>query len=200
MEYGDTPDLFCIFGSNKIIEYAKAGLLKDITEDIREEKWNESFSKGVLDVFSYRGKYYGLPFSAGIVGIWYNKRIFKDLGLSPFTTWEEFINTVKVLKMNGYTPIALGAGDKWTAYFWWSYLALRIGGKDAFYKAYDGEGSFEDAPFVRAGYKLKELINLEPFQNGYLNDTYGDQAALIVNREAVMELMGRLGPICAEGE
>ena len=35
------------------------------------------------------------------------------------------------LKDAGITPIAVGAGDKWPAHFWYSYLMVRLGGADA---------------------------------------------------------------------
>ncbi len=39
---------------------------------------------------------------------------------------------VKKLKAAGITPIVMGGGDKWPMHFYWSYLAMRIGGADAF--------------------------------------------------------------------
>ena len=38
---------------------------------------------------------------------------------------------VQTLKDAGITPIAVGAGDKWPAHFWYSYLMVRLGGADA---------------------------------------------------------------------
>ncbi|HYF65517.1 MAG TPA: extracellular solute-binding protein, partial [Herpetosiphonaceae bacterium] len=68
------------------------------------------------------------------------------------------------------------------------------GGEKAFLAAYDRSGSFADAPFVEAGTRLKELIDLEPFQEGYLGLGYADQAGLMGNGQAAMELMGQWAP------
>jgi raffinose/stachyose/melibiose transport system substrate-binding protein len=128
----------------------------------------------------------------GAVLMWYNKELFAKAGISnPPETWSEFLNAVKKLKAAGIIPIALGEGDKWPGHFWWVYLAIRLGGKEAFDKAYSRKGSFTDEPFIEAGKKLKELIDLEPFQKGFLAANFGDEGALMGNGLAGMELMGQ---------
>ena len=57
----------------------------------------------------------------------------------------------------------------------------RMGGKAAFDKAYSRTGSFADPAFVKAGEKLKELIDLQPFQKGFLAATYNDEASLVAH-------------------
>jgi raffinose/stachyose/melibiose transport system substrate-binding protein len=88
----------------------------------------------------------------------------------------------------------LGEKDKWPGHFYWGYLVTRIGGKDAFDKAYTRQGTFADPPFVAAGQKLKELIDLQPFQNGFLGAAYGDEQSIMANGKAAMELMGQWAP------
>jgi raffinose/stachyose/melibiose transport system substrate-binding protein len=198
MQSGDPPDIFRSWGGGVMNEYAKAGLLKDITSKLKGTAWGKSFGQGALGVYSYNGKYYGVPYDMGAVGFWYNKAIFKQLGLKPFETWSELLEGVKKIKAAGIIPIALGEGDKWPGAFWWEYLAVRIGGKDAFDKAYSRKGSFADKPFIEAGEKLKELMALEPFQTGFLAAQYNDEATLVGNRKAAMELMGQWAPYVQE--
>ncbi len=197
MQSGEPPDIFQSWGGGVMIEYAKAGLLKDITPDLDADNgaWRATFSPGALGVYAYEGRNYGVPWDMGMVGIWYNKALFEQAGIaSPPKTWNEFLGAVRKLKAAGITPIALGAGDKWPAMFWWAYLAVRLGGQEAFEKAYSREGSFTDAPFVEAGKKLLELNSLEPFQDGFLSATYSDQATIMGNGKAAMELMGQWAP------
>ncbi len=98
------------------------------------------------------------------------------------------------LKDAGITPITVGEGDKWPGHFYWVYLAIRSGGKAAFDAAYTREGSFADPPFVQAGALLKELIDLEPFQEGLLGQAYNHAEALLANGQVAMELMGHWSP------
>ncbi len=200
MQSGNPPDLFRSWGGGVMNEYADAGLLKDITKDVVGTKWGKSIGKGAFGVYSYHGKYYGAPYDMGAVGIWYNKAIFKKLGIKPFRTWSQLIAGVKKIKAAGIIPIAVGEGDKWPGHFWWVYLAVRIGGKEAFNAAYSRKGSFKDAPFVQAGKKLKELVSLNPFEDSFLSQTWNDEAALVGNGLAAMDLMGQWAPYTMASE
>lgn len=194
MQSGNPPDIFQSWGGGVMAQYAQAGLLKDITPDLEANNsaWKNTFSQNALNVYSYNGKYYGVPWDMGMVGFWYNKDLFTKAGIStPPTTWTDFLNDVKKLKAAGITPIALGEGDKWPGAFWWEYLALRVGGKPAFEAAYTRKGSFTDPPFVQAGTDLKQLIDLQPFQNGSLGGPYADENTAMGNGKAAMELMGQ---------
>lgn len=197
MQSGEPPDIFQSWGGGVMNEYANAGLLKDITADLDADggAWRNTFAPGALGVYSYKGKNYGVPWDMGMIGFWYNKALFKQAGIeNPPTTWTELLEDVKKLKAAGITPIALGEGDKWPGMHMWAYLVTRLGGKANFEGALLRTGSFTDAPFVEAGNKLNELIALEPFQDGFLGATYGDEATAMGNGKAAMELMGQWAP------
>ncbi|MCG0238735.1 MAG: extracellular solute-binding protein [Firmicutes bacterium] len=194
MQSGDPPDLFQSWGGGSLREYVKAGLVKDITDELQKDGWLDSLVNA--DLMSVDGRYYGIPVNVGMVGFWYNKDLFAKAGIQEEPkTWDEFLEVVKKLKAAGITPIALGAGEKWSAAFYWEYLALRLGGKDAFMKAYTRNGgSFADPPFVEAGKKLKELIDLLPFQDGFLSATVPDEYTLMATENAAIQLMGHWAP------
>ncbi|MBN1427821.1 MAG: extracellular solute-binding protein [Anaerolineae bacterium] len=197
MQSGEPPDVFQSWGGGVMNQYADAGLIQDITAALDENggEWRNTFSAGPLGVYAYGDKNYGVPWDMGMVGFWYNKKLFADAGIdAPPETWAEFLEDVQKLKDAGITPIAVAGGDKWPAHFYWTYLATRIGGQDAFVKASTCPGSFTDDPYVEAGRKLQELIALEPFQDGFLGATYGDEAGLVGDSKAAMELMGQWAP------
>jgi raffinose/stachyose/melibiose transport system substrate-binding protein len=196
MQSGEPPDIFQSWGGGTMNDYAKAGLLKDITADLDTGGWRDTFAPGALAVYSYQGKNYGVPRDMGMVGFWYNKDLFTKAGIAnPPTTWTELFADVQKLKDAKITPIALGEGDKWPGAFWWEYLATRIGGQAAFDAAYSRTGAFTDASFVEAGKKLQELVALKPFQSGFLAATWGtDEPTLMGNGEAAMDLMGQWAP------
>ena len=75
-----------------------------------------------------------------------------------------------------------------------SYLATRIGGEAAFTAAANRTGSFTDPAFVQAGEELMKLIELDPFQNGYLGATHDEMQATFGNGKAAMELSGQWAP------
>lgn len=197
MQAGDPPDLFQAWGGGVLWEYGNEGLVRNIAPQL-EGEWKESFAiPSAVELFGQNGEYYGVPWRWGAVGLFYNKDLFEQAGLDAEgcpATWSDFLTTVQTLKDAGITPISLGEGDKWPGHFWWVYLSMRNGGEDAFLAAYDRSGSFADAPFVKAGADLQQLIALDPFPAGYLGMSYGDEATIFGNGEAAMELMGHWGP------
>jgi len=192
---GNVPDLFQSWGGGGMAEQVDAGLLKDITADVAS--WKDTINPGALGLYAQDGKQYGVPFDLGMVGFWYNKDQFTQAGITaPPTTWDEFLTDVGKLKTAGITPIALGGKDKWPGMFWWAYLALRAGGKDAMQNAIS-TGDWSGPSFVTAGTELKKLIDLDPFQKGFLAapwDGAGGQAATMATGKAAMQLMGQWAP------
>ncbi|MBN2354321.1 MAG: extracellular solute-binding protein [Spirochaetales bacterium] len=197
MQGGNPPDLFQSWGGGVLAQYAQAGLLKDITKDVKGTAFGKSMASGVWQVYSYNGKVYGAPHDMGGITFWYNKELLAKVGYKTFpTTWDDFLKLVKKLKAAGITPIALGGGDKWPAMHMWSYIALRLGGGQLFEDTFSGKNAkgFENPTFIKAGQMLADLAALKPFQDGFLGATYNDEAALMGNGEAAMELMGQWAP------
>lgn len=200
MQSGDPPDLFNTWGGGLMREYAAAGNLRDLTKDVKGTAWGNSMPSGVLGVYQADGKQFGIPFDAGAVTIYYNKELLAKVGYKSFpATWPDMLKLVQKLKDAGITPIALGAGDKWPSHFWWSYLAIRLGGRPAFENVISGKGSFNDAPFVKAGQMLLDLANMKPFQEGFLAATWPDQAGTIGDGKAAFHLMGQWSPTAEAG-
>ncbi|MFF0151654.1 extracellular solute-binding protein [Micromonospora sp. NPDC005203] len=192
---GDPPDLFQSWGGGVLKQQVDAGLVKDLTDDVKP--WIGGLLPAAIEPYTIDGKIYGVPFDIGMVGFWYNKDLFTRAGITAVpTTWTGVLDAVRKLKAAGITPIALAGKDKWPAHFYWSYLAMRIGGKDALQKAVTDK-NFDSPDLVAAGDRLKELVDLQPFQKGFLGASYSSpdgQAATMGNGGAAMELMGQWAP------
>jgi raffinose/stachyose/melibiose transport system substrate-binding protein len=197
MQAGDPPDLFQSWGGGVLRTFADNGLVRNIAPEL-EGEWRDSIAaQSALDLYGQNGEYYGVPWTWGAVGMFYNRALFEQAGLDPDAppaTWTEFIAAVEALQAAGITPISLGEGDKWPGQFWFIYLAIRLGGEEAFQAAYDRSGSFADQPFVDAFTYLEQLTAMNPFPEGFLAMTYTDQETVFGNGEAAMELMGQWSP------
>ncbi|MEU7857517.1 extracellular solute-binding protein [Nonomuraea sp. NPDC049141] len=192
---GKAPDLFATWGGGVLKQELDAGLVKDISDDVAPVLGD--FTKASLAAYQFDGKTYALPTDIGMVGFWYNKRLFAKAGITaPPATWAEFLEDVKKLKASGTTPIALAGKEKWPGHYYWAYLAMRIGGLPALQQA-GVDHDFTKPDFVAAGQQLKALVDLQPFQKGFLGAGYGTpdgQAATMSNGKAAMELMGQWAP------
>lgn len=192
---GDPPDLFQSWGGGVLEQQIEADLVQDISDDVAP--WLDTLTSAAVSPYQVDGKTYGIPFDSGLVGFWYNKALFSQAGItSPPTTWDDLLSAVEDLKAAGITPIAVGGGDKWPAHYYWAYLAMRVAGIDALGQAV-ADGSFDQPAFVEAGEHLQDLVDLDPFQEGFLAASYGTpdgEAAAMGNGEAAMELMGQWAP------
>lgn len=195
LQQGDIPDLFQTWGGGGLRQQVEAGLVKDITADIAE--WKADINAGALSMYEVDGKNYGVPFDLGLVGFWYNTQSFADAGITaPPATWDEFLTTVQTLKDKGITPIALAGKDTWTGAFYWAYLAVRNCGQAGMDKAVVS-GDWSDPCFVKAGEDFQKLIDLEPFQEGFLAapwDGAGSSAAAMATYNGAIQLMGQWLP------
>ncbi|MET9239927.1 extracellular solute-binding protein [Nonomuraea sp. NPDC003709] len=192
---GKAPDLFATWGGGVLKQQVDAGLVKDISSDVADVLPN--FTPAALGAYQIDGKTYGLPTDIGLVGFWYNKKLFAKAGVTqPPATWSAFLEDVKKLKAAGVTPIALAGKEKWPGHYYWAYLAMRIAGLDALKQA-GVDHDFTKPDFVAAGQQVKALADLQPFQKGFLGAGYGTpdgQAATVANGKAAMELMGQWAP------
>jgi raffinose/stachyose/melibiose transport system substrate-binding protein len=192
---GTPPDLFHTWGGGVLKQQTEAGLTKDLTDDLADIA--DSFTPTALLPYQIDERTYGVPFDVGMVGFWYNKKLFTQAGITqPPATWTELLDAVRKLKAANITPIALGGKEKWPGHFYWAYLAMRVAGVDALKQA-ESDGKFDAPEFTQAGERLKELVDLQPFQKGFLGAPYGSpdgQSAVVGNGRAAMELMGQWAP------
>ncbi|WP_433438511.1 extracellular solute-binding protein [Nonomuraea sp. CA-141351] len=192
---GKAPDIFATWGGGVLKQQIDAGLVKDISADVAGVLPN--FTPAALSAYQLDGKTYGLPTDIGMVGFWYNKKLFAKAGVTePPATWSAFLEDVKKIKAAGVTPIALAGKEKWPGHYYWAYLAMRIAGLDALKQAAT-DHDFTKPDFVAAGQQVKALADLQPFQKGFLGAAYSTpdgQAATVSNGKAAMELMGQWAP------
>lgn len=193
MQSGEPPDIFQSWGGGVLGTYAEAGLVQDLTPYLAQDGWGDSLSEGAKALFVVDGKNYAVPWRAGMVGIWYNKDLFKQAGLDPENppqTWDEFLTAVQALKDAGITPIAIGEMEKWPGMFWYASLLTQTAPPEEILGAINRSASFNSPGFVTAGDKVAELVALEPFQEGFLANGYADAETLMANNRAAMQLMG----------
>ncbi|KUO08480.1 extracellular solute-binding protein [Streptomyces sp. DSM 15324] len=193
---GKLPDIFHTWGGGVLRQQIDAGLVEDLTD--RSKGWGDGLLNVARQPYLFDDKVYGIPFDIGMIGFWYNKALFKKAGVAaPPTTWSAFLDAVKKLKAAGITPLALAGKEKWPGMYYWAYLAMRTAGIDALRKANDAK-DFTGDGFVQAGQHLQELVDLQPFQKGFLGAAYSTptgQAATMGNGKAAMELMGQWAPV-----
>src|SRR5215475_7085320 len=165
----DRPHIIYSWAGGVLKAQVEAGVIEDISAQVKG--YTDQIAPAAISAFTLDGKVYGLPMVLSQVGFYYNKELMAKGGVdgAKIKTWDDLLAAVKALKTAGVTPIVVGGADKWPLHFYWTYLAMRQGGKAAFDAALRGEnGGFAGETFVKAGDLFKQLVDLQPFQTGFL--------------------------------
>jgi raffinose/stachyose/melibiose transport system substrate-binding protein len=194
----DRPSLFHSWGGGVMYEQITSGVLQDITSAISEGGFKDTFYPAGIQNFTYQGKTYGLPNDVGPIVFWYNKELCEKAGVDPtkIKTWDDFIDAVKKCQAAGITPLAAGGKDKWPLHFYPALLMMRIMGKEGMQAAYDDKnGGFASPDVVKAFQLYKDLAALNPFQKGFLANTYPESAGTFHDGKTAFHLMGTWDPL-----
>lgn len=176
----ERPDAFFTWSGGVFHEQAETCMLRDISKDVSEEV-KARYSKIGLEGMSYKGKLYGIPVMAANILIWYNGDLLKKGGVDPnaIKTWDDFLAACTKLKSQGITPIVIGGKDKWPLAFFYGPLAMRIVGPEAITAANEGKnGGFTSPEFLRVAEEYKRLIDIQPFQPGFMDTGFHKSVGL----------------------
>lgn len=170
---------------------AEAGLLLPLDDAYAEKGWDDRIFSWTKDRVTFDGKAYGIGNELEFIGVYYNKDIFAELGVSEPKTYEEFIDICDKAKEAGYTPIAFADGPKWPAYHQFSIMANNIAGKDKLDAILFGDASWDDPDIVKA----VQTFFVDMNEAGYfLKDTtaisYEDGNAVFYAGGAAMDITG----------
>jgi raffinose/stachyose/melibiose transport system substrate-binding protein len=188
---GDPPDLFQVWPGGELRDQVANGYLQPLDDAIPDTVSSVGATGRAWQV---DGKTYGIPFTFGIEGFWYNTDLFEQAGITaPPTTLDELKTDVGKLRDAGIVPISVGAGEKWPAAHWWYQFALHSCSPETV-QAAASDFDFSDPCWVEAGTQLEDFIGINPFQEGFLGTPAqtgaGSSAGLVANGQAAMELMG----------
>jgi raffinose/stachyose/melibiose transport system substrate-binding protein len=189
----DRPSVFHSWGGGVMYEQIGAGVCQDITKAVSEGGFKDTFYPAGIQNFTYQDKCYGLPRNVAPIVFWYNKELCQKAGVDPqkIKYWEDFIDAVKKCKDAGVTPVAAGGKDKWPLHFYPALLMMRILGKEGMQAAYeDKNGGFASPDVVKAFQLYKDFAALQPFQKGFLANTYPESAGTFHDGKTAFHLMG----------
>ena len=127
----DRPHIIYSWAGGVLKAQIEAGVLEDITAPVEGLQRQRSPRRRSRPSRS-DGKVYGLPHRAVAGRLPLQQGICSPRPASTATkikTWDDLLAAVKKLKAAGVTPIAVGGADKWPLHFYWTHLAVRIGGK-----------------------------------------------------------------------
>lgn len=175
---GDVPDIFMSSA------YADNSTYKDYVYDLTNEDFISLIEPGTLAGVTLDGKVLGYPFLVQSHSFIYNKKVFRDNGITDLPrTFAEYEAVSKKLEANGVQPFATGFHEFWvlpqTA---WQAIAdvpvSKYGGYEQFVALLNsGQLKFKDIPEMSRIFDLLDLIKRyggnKPSESDFNDQTAG---------------------------
>jgi glucose/mannose transport system substrate-binding protein len=156
------PDTFQALSGAEIKSYVDGNYLDPVDDVWKAQNLDTNYPAVIGKMTTFGGKHYGIPMNAHRANwLFYSKKLFDELKLTPPTTVDEMIAVAKTIKAKkpGVAPIAIGTREKWPAVFLFDVTLLSTGGPDVYEKFYTGQLDVKTDPAVKAALeKYKELI------------------------------------------
>jgi glucose/mannose transport system substrate-binding protein len=93
--------------------WAEQGLLANLDDVAKAEKWDTLIPKVIADIMKYKGHYVAVPVNVHRINwMWVNPAVFKKAGTEIPKTWAEFNAAAKKIQAAGLIPVAWG-GQPW---------------------------------------------------------------------------------------
>lgn len=156
--------------------------------------WLESFSPNIREFMVNPGDdgIYGVPSELSLHVMFYNAKVFTDLGIAPPKTWDDLLTASDKLKAGGVDPIAVTGLFEPYIGMWSDHLWLRTVGYDKARQVLtEGEGSITDDPgFLEGLEMLQDLRDRGAFLKGFEGTDFTAAQAQFFQGKAGMILMG----------
>jgi raffinose/stachyose/melibiose transport system substrate-binding protein len=170
---------------------ARAGLLHPLEDAYQQYGWDER----ILDVGKQRatfdGTTYGIGHELEFIGMFYNQRIFEELGLSEPQSHDELLRLCEELSSAGYYPISFGNQGKWPAGHVFSTFAGNIVGREHLTNAISGKADWDTPEVVAAiDIPLVQMREAGCYNSDINAVNYDDANLLFYSGQAPMILTG----------
>ena len=126
---GTGPDIICVGGN--FDSFAAAGFLADLSN----EDFTKKYLSPGLERYTYKEKIYALPGLSWFDGLYYNKKIFRENGLSVPQTWNEFLEICEILDSKGVKPLTAGL-QSWDGFMKYAFAMMN----NEFYSTEESRG------------------------------------------------------------
>jgi raffinose/stachyose/melibiose transport system substrate-binding protein len=170
------PDLFEATSHEGLL-LGKTGKLMDFAPFLEQDsEWKSTFHEGALAPGTDEaGHTWSFPITRDAIGIFYNKAIFREAGISEFPrTWDEV--TAACQKVKAIGRICWANDGLWTTQLLWSNLiGTQPGGADFLTKGIKTDDDFSDVPqAVKASEMIKQwehegFMNKDSLAGNYQN-------------------------------
>ncbi len=186
---GNAPTAVQMLGFD-IQDWGAEGVVADLSDVGAAEGWDKTVPPALQRFAKYDGKWIASPVNVHSTNwVWGNKAILDKLGISPPTSWDEYIAALDKVKAAGLIALAHG-GQAWQDATIFDGVLLSTGGP-AFYKK-----SMIDLDEAALGSAtMKKVFDRMTQLRGYVDPNFPGRdwnlaSAMVIKGEAAFQMMG----------
>ena len=196
LQSNSPPDVFQNWGGGGLVDQVKAGKVADLTKYV--QPWIKSIG-GSAAGWQVNGKQYAIPYSVGVVGFWYNKAALHE--------GRDHVGAEDVAAVPRRDRQAEGGGHHADRDRQQGQVARRVllglprdeaVQQDRRCSRRPSRTTSRNPCWLKAGQYTQQLLDAEPFQDGFLatpaQQGATSSAGLVANGKAAMELQGHWNP------
>jgi len=187
----DAPDIdYFVFNAQVPSTHEFIPKLLDLTPYLAQGGWGDTFLDSAYAVTRLDGHVYGVVTDAHLILLFYNKKMFDQLGLTPPQTWDQLIDVGHALQKNGIDPIAVtGMFNPYMGY-WMDYAFMREVGYQASRDAIVNGTLAGNPGFLRAAQRVEQLAKDNFFLKGFQGTDFTAAQMQFFQGKTGMILMG----------
>ncbi len=187
---GDPPDSFQVHAGHELIDtWVKSNYMEPLTFIYKEEGWDKSMPKGILDIVSYKNDYWSVPVNIHRANVlWYSKPIFQKYGLKPPRTFDEFFKLSEDLKAEGIVPMVMGTKEGWEAGHVFEAFLIGTLGAEGYSGLWTGRTKWSDPKVTEALELFKKMLDYLNTDHSAL--TWDEAGQYLIQGKGAMLIMG----------
>ncbi|MEN8907489.1 MAG: extracellular solute-binding protein [Clostridiales bacterium] len=186
---GEAPDIFFMWNGSFVEPYIESKNILYLDPFLNDEIKDRMLPKA-LDSFTHDGKIYGMPTFTFIANLYCNKELFDKANAKIPSTYDELLESIKLLRQNGITPIVVGERDRWPGMYWYDILAMRQAGNSKCIEALNNPKLYDQSDFREAARKLIQLVRMDAFNDNIFGIGFKEMQDDYINGEAAMIYQG----------
>ena len=183
----DPPDVAAWYAGNRMAPFVKAGLFEPVDDVWEANGFNEQLKSAAASM-TIDGKKWGVPYTYYQWGIYYNKDVYKQVGVSEPKNWDEFVANCEKFTAAGIDCLTTGTKALWPGAGIFDYINLRTNGYEFHMDLTAGKVAWTDDK-VKATFANWAKIVPHITKNHAAID-WQDAAALLVQGKAANYVMG----------
>jgi alpha-glucoside transport system substrate-binding protein len=124
---GSPPDVAAPAQPGLVTSFIRQHKLKPL--DFARKPTLANFGQAIVDLGTINGKFYSLVYKADNKStVFYNVQAYKDAGVTPPTTWDQFFADARTIKASGLPAYSIPGGEGWSLTDLFENIYLRTAG------------------------------------------------------------------------